>query len=42
MTFERLTSLKKSLGFQHRLQEEGRRDKLAALLVENQPDSYST
>ena len=42
MTFERLTSLKKSPGFQHRLQEESRLDKLAALLVDNQPDSYST
>lgn len=42
MTFERLTSLKKSPCFQHRLQEESRLDKLAALLVENQPDSYST
>ena len=42
MTFEGLTSLKKSPGFQHRLQEESRLDKFAALLVENQPDSYST
>jgi len=30
MTFERLKSLKKSPGLQHRLQEENRLDKLAA------------
>lgn len=42
MTFERLKSLKKSPGLQHRLQEESRLDKLAALLDKNKPDSYST
>ena len=35
MTFERLTSLKKSVGLQYRLQEESRLDKLAAVLDEN-------
>ena len=35
MTFDRLTSLKNSSGLQHRLQEENRLDKLAALLDEN-------
>ena len=42
MTFEILTSLKKSPGLQHRLQEESTLDKFAALLDENQPESYST
>ena len=42
MTFDRLTSLKKSSGLQYRLQEENRLDKLAALLDTNQADSYST
>ena len=32
MTFERLTSLKKSVGVQYGLQEESRLDKLAAVL----------
>ena len=41
MTFERLTSLKKSPGLQHRLQEETRLDKLATLFSKNQPLSYS-
>ena len=41
MTFERLTSLKKSAGLQHRLQEETRLDKLATLLGKNQPHGYS-
>lgn len=35
MTFERLTSLKKSVGVQYRLQEESRLDKFAAVLDEN-------
>lgn len=39
MTFDRLTSLKNSSGLQHRLQEENRLDKLAALLDKNQTDN---
>ena len=35
MSFERLTSLKKSTGLQHRLQEESRLDKLAQMLDTN-------
>lgn len=42
ITFERLSSLKKSSVLQHTLQEERQLDKLATLLDTDQADSYLT